>query len=150
MADVLTPEQRHKNMSRIQSKDTKPEVWLRHRLFDLGYRYRKNVKYIPGHPDIWMKKYNTAIFVHGCFWHRHEGCRYTSTPKSQVEFWTEKLYKNVDRYNRVKEDLEIAGIKMLIVWECTIKQMIKSQETEEEILQEIGEFLLSNDLRREL
>ncbi len=150
MADVLTPEQRHKNMSRIRSKDTKPEVWLRHRLFDLGYRYRKNVKYIPGHPDIWMKKYNTAIFVHGCFWHRHEGCRYTSTPKSQVEFWTEKFQKNVDRDNRIKEDLEIAGIKMLIVWECTIKQMIKSQETKEEILQKIGEFLLSNDFRREL
>ena len=78
--------------------------------------------------------------MHGCFWHRHEGCRFTSSPKSRVEFWTEKFQKNVDRDNRVKEDLETAGIKMLIVWECTIKQMIKSQETEEKILQEIGGF----------
>ena len=150
MSDVLTPEQRHKNMSRIRSKDTKPEVWLRHRLFDEGYRYRKNVKNISGHPDIWMKIYNTAIFVHGCFWHRHAGCSYASTPKSRIEFWTEKFQKNVDRDNRVKEELETAGIKMLKVWECTIKQMIKSQDIEEKTLREIGEFLLSKDLRKEL
>lgn len=150
MTDVLTPEQRHKNMSRIRSKDTKPEVWLRHRLFDRGYRYRNNAKNIPGHPDIWMKKYNIAIFVHGCFWHRHEGCRYTSTPKSRVEFWTEKFQKNMARDNCVKGELKTSGVKMLIVWECTVKQMMKSHEITENILDEIEGFLTSGELYKEL
>ena len=90
MADIKTPEERSRNMSKIRSRDTKPEVWLRKKLFERGYRYRKNVSNVPGHPDAWLAKYNTAVFVHGWFWHRHEGCKYAYTPKSQVEFWTDE------------------------------------------------------------
>ncbi len=148
--DILTPEQRHRNMSQIRSKDTKPEMWLRKRLFGEGYRYRKNAGRLPGHPDIWLRKYNTAIFVHGCFWHRHIGCKYASVPKTNMEFWTEKFRKNVERDNRVMEELKASGVKALIVWECTVKQMMKSQDVTEKDLNEIKEFLVSNELHKEL
>ena len=148
--DVLTPEQRHKNMSQIRNKDTKPEVWLRKKLFSKGYRYRKNTNRIPGHPDIWLKKYNTAIFVHGCFWHHHEGCKYASSPKTRIEFWNEKFRKNKERDSRVMEELKSSGIKTLIIWECTVKQMMKSQDVAEKTLNEIEIFLLSNELQKEL
>lgn len=148
--DVLTPEQRHKNMSQIRSKDTKPEVWLRKELFAQGYRYRKNSGNIPGHPDIWMRKYNTAIFVHGCFWHRHKGCKYASVPKSRVEFWTEKFQKNVERDERVMQELAALGIKRLIVWECTVKQMMKSEDTTKRIIKEIEDFLVSDVPQKEV
>ena len=115
-----------------------------------GYRYRKNTGKIPGHPDIWMKKYNTAIFVNGCFWHRHSGCKYASIPKTRAEFWNEKFKKNVERDNRVKNELESLGIKSWIVWECTVKQMKKDPEMEEHILKEIETFLKSDELRKEL
>ena len=82
--DIKSPEERSKNMSAIRSRDTKPEVYFRKLLFAQGYRYRLNAKTVPGHPDIYLKKYNTAIFVHGCFWHRHPGCKYTYMPKSRV------------------------------------------------------------------
>lgn len=148
--DTLTPEQRHQNMSRIRSRNTKPEVWLRKKSFNRGYRYRNNASNVPGHPDIWMKKYNTAIFVHGCFWHRHKNCKYATTPKTNVEFWNEKFRKNVERDNRVKEELENSGIRALIVWECTVKQMKKNPENEERVLNEIEEFLSSDEMRKEL
>lgn len=148
--DVLTPEQRHKNMSQIRSKDTKPEVWLRKKLFSEGYRYRKNSKAIPGHPDLWLKKYNTAVFVHGCFWHRHKNCKYASNPKTRVEFWTEKFQKNVERDNRVLEELKAANIKTLIVWECTIKQMKKDSDIAEKQLKDIERFFMSDELHKEV
>ena len=137
-------------MSRIRSRNTKPEVWLRKKSFNRGYRYRNNASNVPGHPDIWMKKYNTAIFVHGCFWHRHKNCKYATTPKTNVEFWNEKFRKNVERDNRVKEELENSGIRALIVWECTVKQMKKNPENEERVLNEIEEFLSSDEMRKEL
>lgn len=82
MTDIKSPEERSRNMAAIRSKDTKPEVYLRKLLFAQGYRYRKNYKKIPGHPDIYLPKYRTAIFVHGCFWHRHQGCKYAYMPKA--------------------------------------------------------------------
>ena len=91
MADIVSPERRSKNMSAIRSKDTKPEIYLRKLLFAEGYRYRIAEKSIPGHPDMFLRKYNTAIFVHGCFWHRHQGCKYAYMPKSRVEFWQKKF-----------------------------------------------------------
>ena len=87
MADIVSPEKRSQNMSAIRSKNTKPEVYLRKLLFAQGYRYRIADKSVPGHPDIFLRKYNTAIFVNGCFWHRHPDCKYAYTPKSRVEFW---------------------------------------------------------------
>ena len=150
MADIKSSEERSRNMSRIRSKDTKPEVWLRKKLFERGYRYRKNVNNIPGHPDIWMAKYNTAIFVHGCFWHRHVGCKYSYMPKTRIDFWTEKFQKNIERDRIVQEELTSIGIKMLIVWECTIKQAAKDDERGVKLLKKIDEFLWSNELFMEL
>lgn len=99
--DTVTSEQRSKNMSAIRSKDTKPEIYFRKLLFSRGYRYRVNSKQVSGHPDIYLKKYNTAIFIHGCFWHRHEKCKYAYMPKSNVEFWNKKFDTNIRRDARV-------------------------------------------------
>lgn len=148
--DVLTPEQRHRNMSAIRSKDTKPEVWFRKRIFAHGYRYRKYSKRIPGHPDLWLAKYNTAVFVHGCYWHRHADCKYASMPKSRIDFWTEKFSKNIDRDRRVREELRAVNVKMLIVWECTIKRMMKNSLIENEVMSQIDNFLTSDTGYEEL
>ena len=150
MADIKTPEERSKNMSKIRSKDTKPEVWLRKQLFQRGYRYRKNVRYIFGCPDIWLSRYHTAVFVHGCFWHRHLGCKYAYMPKSRTEFWEKKFAANRERDQNVKKELETARIKVLIVWECTIKRMVKSQTLMNEYMNAIEAFLASNDMYIEL
>ena len=123
MADIVSPEKRSQNMSAIRSKDTKPEVYLRKLLFAQGYRYRIADKSVPGHPDIFLRKYNTAIFVNGCFWHRHPGCKYAYTPKSRVEFWQKKFDDNVRRDSAVKAELLEHGIKLLTVWECAIRRM---------------------------
>ena len=92
--DIKSPEERSKNMAAIHSKNTKPEIYFRKLLFARGYRYSLNSKNIPGHPDVYLRKYNTAIFVHGCFWHRHNGCKYAYMPKSREDFWAEKFETN--------------------------------------------------------
>lgn len=143
--DVLTGDQRHKNMVAIHSKNTKPEIFLRKRLFAEGYRYRVNAAGITGHPDIYLKKYNTAIFINGCFWHRHENCRYATMPATRKDFWLKKFETNVKRDNFVKAELKKAGIKCLIVWECTIKKMKKDSAFESEILMEIQKFLIEKE-----
>lgn len=140
MADLLSPEERSRNMSAIRSRDTKPEVYLRKILFAKGYRYRVAEKRLPGHPDIFLRKYNTAIFVHGCFWHRHLGCKYSYTPKSRIEFWQKKFDDNVRRDDIVSEELNKLGIKQLIIWECTIKQMRRDAEFESQIISQIESF----------
>ena len=121
MADVHTPEIRSYNMSQIRGKDTKPEIAVRKYLFAQGFRYRKNVRKMPGCPDIVLPKYKTCIFVNGCFWHKHEGCRYFVWPKSNAEFWKEKIETNIARDNNNYKKLEREGWKILIVWECEIK-----------------------------
>lgn len=143
--DVLTGDQRHKNMVAIRSKNTKPEIFLRKRLFAEGYRYRVNAAGITGHPDIYLKKYNTAIFINGCFWHRHENCRYATVPATRKDFWLKKFETNVKRDNFVKAELKNAGIKCLIVWECTIKKMKKDSAFESAILMEIQKFLIEKE-----
>ena len=150
MADIKSPDARSLNMSKIRSRDTKPEMWLRKRLFERGYRYRKNANNIPGHPDAWLARYNTALFVHGCFWHRHKGCRYAYMPKSRIEFWTDKFQKNVERDQTVRTELEAAGIKTLIIWECTIKQMMRQEQYSDEVLNQIEDFLQSAEQFREV
>lgn len=119
--DVLTKEQRHKNMSRIRGENTKPEEIVRKYLFSRGFRYRKNDRRYPGKPDIVLPKYKTVIFVNGCFWHRHEGCRYASVPKSRQDFWLPKLQGNVERDQRNIEALKKAGWSVIVIWECEIK-----------------------------
>lgn len=148
--DRHTPEQRHRNMSNVHSKDTKPEVWLRKKLFAYGYRYRKNVKRIPGHPDLWMAKYNTAVFMNGCFWHRHSGCKYASMPKTRIDFWEEKFQKNIERDECVKTKLYSEGIKRLVVWECTVKKMMRDTGVCEDVMKHIGEFLSSENMNMEI
>lgn len=137
-------------MAKIRSKDTKPEIWLRKKLFRQGYRYRKNVNYIPGHPDLWMAKYNTVIFVHGCFWHRHFGCKYAYVPKSREVFWNTKFLKNVERDRKVREQLSELGVRILIIWECTIKKMIKDKQCESITIKQIMDFLNSDNKYLEL
>ena len=150
MTDIKSPAKRSRNMASIRSKDTKPEIWLRKRLFARGYRYRCNAGSITGHPDLWLRKYNAAIFVHGCFWHRHKGCRYAYMPKSRIEFWSDKFEQNIKRDKRVRQQLEGEGIRILIVWECTIKKMNKSLEEERNIIDQIEDFLQSIDKYLEL
>lgn len=144
MADSLTPERRSWNMSRIKSKNTKPEVYLRKLLFSKGYRYRIAPKYIPGHPDIYLKKYNTAIFVHGCFWHRHAGCKFAYTPKTRVEFWGKKFSDNIKRDQIVKEELARKGIRQLVIWECSVNSMMKDADIEKNAFCAIEFFLFDS------
>lgn len=150
MADIVSKEQRSKNMSAIRSRDTKPEVYLRKLLFAEGYRYRIAEKSVPGHPDIFLRKYNTAIFVHGCFWHRHQECKYAYMPKSRIEFWQKKFDDNIRRDVAVKDELANRNIKCLIVWECTIKRMMKMPKAESEIIKRCIDFMLSGEQTLEI
>lgn len=97
MSDVFTKQKRSQIMSKISGKETKPEILVRKYLFSKGFRYRKNAKELPGKPDIVLPKHKTVIFVHGCFWHGHEGCRKSQLPTSNIEFWTEKIGRNKER-----------------------------------------------------
>lgn len=141
MADTISPERRSRNMSSIKSKDTKPEIYLRKLLYHNGFRYRKNYSSLFGHPDIYLPKYKVAIFVHGCYWHRHEGCQYAYMPKSRVDFWQKKFDDNVRRDKLVKETLESQEIHCLVVWECTIKRMQKNSDVEKEELQWLSQSI---------
>lgn len=122
MPDVLTKEQRHRNMVAIRSTSSKPEVTLRHFLWEKGFRYRVNVKRLPGSPDIVLPKYRTAIFVHGCFWHGHQDCKYYTVPKTNTEFWKAKVARNQERDQEVWRQLEAKGWFVIIVWECQLKK----------------------------
>lgn len=122
MADVHTPEQRSYNMSRIHSKNTKPEELVRRFLFSQGFRYRKNDTRLPGKPDIVLPKYKTVVFVNGCFWHGHEGCRYFVWPKNNAEFWKEKITGNIQRDKRNHHLLAKQGGRVIEIWECELKK----------------------------
>ena len=118
MTDILNKEKRSWNMSRIRSGNTKPEIAVRRTLHVLGYRFRLHRKDLPGKPDIVLPKYKTVIFVHGCFWHRHENCRYSYNPKSRTEFWQDKFAANIERDKRSAADLKMLGWRQLVIWEC--------------------------------
>lgn len=122
MADVHSKETRSYNMSRIRSKDTKPELLVRKFLHKNGFRYRLHVKDLPGKPDIVLPKYKTVIFVHGCFWHGHEGCRYFILPKSNEGYWHPKIQKNISKDQNNKATLSIKSWKSVTVWECQLKR----------------------------
>ena len=141
MADIKTPEERSRNMSAIRSKDTKPELYLRKLLFAEGMRYRKNVQNLPGCPDMYFASYHTAVFVHGCFWHRHEGCKYAYTPKTRMEFWQQKFEANIRRDKVVQEQLAAMNIRCLVVWECTLRGMKKNPDREASFISDILSFL---------
>ena len=140
MMDSLSAEKRSWNMSRIKGKDTSIEVKVRKYLFSLGFRFRKNDKRLPGKPDVVLPKYHTVIFVHGCFWHRHPGCKDAATPKTRTEFWLDKFEKNVDNDHIHREALEAAGWKVITLWECDINK--RFDETMEQVVQKIKSQLL--------
>jgi DNA mismatch endonuclease (patch repair protein) len=136
MADVHSKETRSYNMSRIKGKNTKPEILVRKFLFSKGFRYRINVSKLPGKPDIVLPKYKTVIFIHGCFWHGHEGCRYFVVPKTRTEWWLEKISSNIERDTKVEEFLKANGWKVIVIFECKLKSGIA-----EETLQNLITFI---------
>lgn len=121
--DHLTKDKRSVNMSKIRSTNTKPELIVRSFLHRNGFRYRLKNK-LPGKPDIYIKKYMTVIFVHGCFWHSHKNCKRSSMPKSNIEYWENKLDKNKERDKKVAKELKKKGIKVIVIWECQVKNEI--------------------------
>lgn len=127
MTDTLTKKQRSKMMSKVRSRDTKPEWILRCGLHRLGFRFRLKNKYLPGNPDLTFPKFNAAVFVHGCYWHRHPECKDASTPKSNVDFWEKKFIENVERDRRFVRELKNLGWRVLVVWECELTK--KTVET---------------------
>ena len=140
MPDFLTPAERSERMSRIHSKNTLPELTLRRLLHSLGYRYRLDVRELPGRPDIVLPKHRAAIFVHGCFWHRHKGCKIASTPKSNTSFWLEKFSRNVERDARVTRKLRRLGWRVFIVWECHLASDLKAALTATRLDKRISRF----------
>ncbi len=136
--DSLTPEKRSWNMGRIRSKNTKPEIIVRSILHHLGYRFRIHRRDLPGTPDIVLPKYNSIIFVHGCFWHRHPGCSYAYMPKSRIEFWEQKFTDTIKRDERTMDALTKLGWKVLIIWECELKEP-------EAVVKKLESFLSNSD-----
>ena len=118
MTDIVSPEKRSEMMKGIRSRDTKPEKTVRSWLHREGYRFRINRKDLPGTPDIVLPRYRLAIFVHGCFWHRHENCKLAAMPKSNTEFWETKFTKNLERDKRKLKECRDAGWKIVTIWEC--------------------------------
>jgi DNA mismatch endonuclease (patch repair protein) len=121
MADIVDQKTRSRMMSGIRSRDTKPEIQLRRSLHRSGFRFRLHRKELQGSPDIVLPRWKAAVFVHGCFWHRHESCRFATMPATRPEFWTAKFDKNVARDRRNIEALVSAGWRVAIVWECSIR-----------------------------
>ena len=136
MADVHPPEIRSFNMSQIKGKGTKPEELVRKYLFSRGFRYRKNYARLPGKPDIVLPKYKTAIFVNGCFWHKHEGCKSFVWPQNNAEFWRKKIESNAERDAHNYEELAQLGWKVLIIWECELKKNL-AEDTLKRIVQNL-------------
>lgn len=120
--DKHSKEVRSYNMSQIRSTNSKPEIMVRKYLFSKGLRYRKNVKTLPGKPDIVLPKYKTIVFVNGCFWHGHKNCKYFVMPKSNIEFWNEKISRNISRDEEIHRKLSVAGWNVIVVWECELKK----------------------------
>jgi DNA mismatch endonuclease (patch repair protein) len=119
--DTFSKSKRSEIMARVSGKDTKPEILVRKFLFSKGFRYRKNVKEIPGKPDIILPKYKTIVFIHGCFWHGHKNCEASQLPTSNVEYWTKKVSSNINRDSTNSQILKNMGWKVIVVWECELK-----------------------------
>lgn len=133
MADTKSPIARSQNMAAIKNRDTKPEEIVRKYLFSQGFRYRKNDPRLPGKPDIVLPKYKTVVFVNGCFWHMHQGCKYFVWPKHNAEFWKAKISGNAERDHRNYKDLTTTGWQVIVIWECQLKQ------TKQEVLEQLSQ-----------
>jgi len=136
MADVHEPEVRSYNMSKIKGKDTKPEILVRKFLHANGYRYRLHDKKLPGKPDIVLKKHNTVIFIHGCFWHGHEGCKYYVIPKTRTQWWLNKINRNKEKDKESTETLQKEGWNIITIWECELKKE-KRENTLQKLIQKL-------------
>ena len=137
MPDKLTPEQRRKCMSSIRCKDTKPEILVRKGLHARGFRFRLQERKLPGRPDMTLPRYGVAVMVNGCFWHGHQGCRYATRPKSNTEFWTEKIARNRHRDQVTEAHLEALGWKVITVWECELRGAGAAEARLDALAQEI-------------
>lgn len=139
MADTLSPRERSERMSRIRSMDTSPELALRKALHALGFRFRLHDKRLPGKPDIVLPRFRTVIHVHGCFWHRHPGCKVATTPKSNTSFWQKKFDRNVLRDLKNDAALASLGWRTIVAWECQLGSKAKAAEVALRISHEIGQ-----------
>jgi len=137
MTDVMTPEERSRCMAAIKGRDTKPEILVRKFLFAKGLRYRVNNRKLAGSPDIVLKKYKTVVFIDGCFWHGHKGCKYYKLPKSNTEFWRKKITGNAARDYVNNVDLQLAGWRVIRIWECQVKTKERREQTLERLYQTI-------------
>ncbi len=136
MTDHVSRKKRSLIMAAVHSKDTKPEMAVRRLTHGMGYRYRLHVANLPGRPDLVFPSRGKVLFVHGCFWHRHTGCRYATLPKSRVEFWNAKFAANVARDRRARRELKKLGWQVLTVWQCELKDQSKLAERLDEFLAE--------------
>ncbi|WP_239922876.1 very short patch repair endonuclease [Vibrio mediterranei] len=145
--DVHDKETRSKNMRAIKSRDTKPELMIRRLLHRNGYRFRVSSSRLPGKPDIWMAKWNTAIFVNGCFWHKHD-CEMFKLPGTRTDFWLKKLEGNSKRDREKIQELTSSGIRVLVIWECSLRG--KAKLTPEMLLSLVKTFLLTDNQTAEI
>lgn len=141
MTDMYSKERRSYVMSKIRSKDTKPELLVRKYLFKQGFRFRVNVKRLPGTPDIVLRKYRSVIFVHGCFWHGHENCSVYVLPKTHSEYWFGKINRNRERDAKVRAKIRAMGWNVIVIWECQLKLKVR-QQTFEDLSHLLRVFLL--------
>ena len=139
--DVLSREQRHVNMSHIRSKGTKPEEAVRKYLFSKGFRYRKNDKRYPGKPDIVLPRYHTIVFIHGCFWHQHPGCKAAHIPDPNSDSWRDKFMRNIARDKRDQQVLKDMGWQVIVLWECEISNKSKRETRFPILIEEIKKGL---------
>lgn len=141
MVDFMTREQRSKAMSAVRATETQIEKILRSELHRRGYRFRKNVKTLPGHPDIVLPKYRCVIFVHGCFWHHHKNCKRSKLPTTRPAFWTKKIEENVRRDRRQLSRLRSDGWQVIVIWECQIKRAIREEKLLDKLTSKVEECL---------
>jgi DNA mismatch endonuclease (patch repair protein) len=141
--DRISKKHRSWNMSRIKNKNTQPEIIIRSLLHKLGYRFRLHRRDLPGIPDIVLPKYKTAIFVHGCFWHRHSGCKFAYSPKSRVQFWEKKFERNVSVQKKAENELDQMGWRVFVIWECELANL-------ELVMQKLTLFLKENRSKKSI
>ncbi len=146
MVDIYSQRKRSDIMSQISGKETKPELLVRKYLFSKGLRYRKNVANLPGHPDIVLPKYKSAIFVHGCFWHGHNGCSKSKLPTTRTEFWQAKIDRTIKRDKENIDELSILGWRVAVVWECRLKNKVLIERG----IAELEKWIKSSEERLEI
>ena len=150
MTDIKSKEARSANMRAVKGKDTAPEIFVRKLMWHAGIRYFKNYRALPGKPDAYLPRWRVAVFVNGCFWHRHPGCPQATTPKAHREFWLKKFARTRQRDVEERLALNTRGIRVLTVCECSVKRAQRSAEEAEKLLEDIEKFLRGSDSAADL